>query len=88
MTQRSAIVIGAGIAGLAAARGLAVRGYKVTVLERTQKAVGASIRNFGMILPVDRQMENILKGLCFPQHMENRFVMMQKYGMMKLGHCS
>jgi FAD dependent oxidoreductase TIGR03364 len=52
MMQRSAIIIGAGIAGLAAARALAVRGYKVTVIERTQKAIGASIRNFGMILPV------------------------------------
>jgi len=52
MAQKTAIVIGAGIAGLAAVRALAVRGYNVTVLERTQKAVGASIRNFGMILPV------------------------------------
>ncbi|MES1219450.1 MAG: TIGR03364 family FAD-dependent oxidoreductase [Bacteroidota bacterium] len=52
MLQRTAIVVGAGIAGLAAARALAMRGYKVTVIERTQKAVGASIRNFGMIIPV------------------------------------
>lgn len=50
--QKTAIVVGAGIAGLAAARALAVRNYKVTVLERTQKAVGASIRNFGMVIPV------------------------------------
>lgn len=50
--QKTAIVIGAGIVGLASTRALVNKGYQVTVYERHPKPIGASIRNFGMIWPV------------------------------------
>ena len=52
MSRKSAIVVGAGIVGIATARALAIKGYTVQVYERNHKASGASVRNFGMIWPI------------------------------------
>lgn len=74
MSKKNAIVIGAGIVGLAVARALANKKYHVTVFERNPQPTGASIRNFGMIWPIgqplgslyDRAMysRNIWKKIC------------------------
>jgi FAD dependent oxidoreductase TIGR03364 len=52
MNNKTAIVVGAGILGMATARALASKGFKVKVIERSQFSIGASIRNFGMLWPI------------------------------------
>ena len=67
-----AIVVGAGIVGLAMARALGVRGKKVLVLEKSQFAVGASIRNFGMIWPIGQQ-----EGMMYERAMLSRSIWLE-----------
>ncbi|HSX58945.1 MAG TPA: FAD-dependent oxidoreductase [Tahibacter sp.] len=52
MPHASAIVVGAGMVGLALARALALRGRRVVVFERHERAVGASLRNTGAVTPL------------------------------------
>jgi FAD dependent oxidoreductase TIGR03364 len=48
-------IVGAGIAGLAHAYFALKKGYKVVLFDRDERAVGASIRNFGMLWPIGQE---------------------------------
>lgn len=87
MPHKTAIVIGAGIVGLAMARSLAERNYRVTVFERNAKAVGASIKNFGMIWPIGQPTGKLFKRALRSKSIWKQVCSEAGYGTMKLEVC-
>lgn len=60
-------VVGAGIVGLAHALAAAKAGKKVAVFDREERAVGASIRNFGFVTITGQE-----RGVCWQRAMRSR----------------
>jgi FAD dependent oxidoreductase TIGR03364 len=81
VNRESAIVIGAGIVGLAVARALAIRGHAVTVLERDERAVGASVRNFGSVWPI-----GVPNGVLYERALRSRGIWVDVLRDMRLWH--
>jgi len=74
-------VIGGGIVGLAFAYAQAKRGRKVALFERTEFAVGASVRNFGLLWPVGQPF-----GAAHDRAMRSREIWLEVISKAQLWH--
>lgn len=68
------IIVGAGIVGLAHAYEARLRGLSVLVLERDERAVGASIRNFGHVCMTGQSGQ----GLAYAREARERWIQLSE----------
>src|SRR6202012_2003954 len=74
-------IVGAGILGLAHAYLAARAGKSVVVLEKNPRATGASVRNFGMCLPLGQPAGGML-----PLSLRSRELWLETLGQAKQPH--
>ena len=81
MARADVAVIGGGIVGLAFAYAHAKRGRSVVIFDRNEFAIGASVRNFGLLWPVGQRC-----GVAHERAMRSRAVWMEIIQLANLWH--